>query len=58
MHEDIFNNNLSFLCALRVLCGDIKNRMKINAVKCSSRKLFGSLIPDAGAKNTAGQAKR
>jgi hypothetical protein len=53
-HEGFFNNYEFFLCVLR---GENFRSTIMNMAKCAVRNLFRSQIPDAGAKNTAGQAK-
>ena len=47
-----------FLRVLRELRGETIKCINIYTVTSSARKLFGGSIPDAGAKDAAGQAKR
>jgi hypothetical protein len=57
VHKDAqsFSNDKFLLRALR---GEIVKCTSIYSVKCLAHKLFGGRIPDAGAKDVAGQAKR
>jgi hypothetical protein len=60
VHKDAqsFSNDKFLLCALRDLRGETLKCINIHTVTSSARKLSGGRIPDAGAKDVAGQAKR